>query len=129
MSDINIGQFSEALNDKMDRDAHNVQSPSAVVIETQTPNSSNNYTWYRKWSDGWVEQGARYETNSNIENITFPVAFAAVPTIITTSSSTTRTSYQDYQIDVYNLTTTGFTKQYIRTVGTGWGWCAFGMAA
>ena len=57
MSDINVGQISEALNDKMDRDAHNVQSPSAVVIEKQDPTSANNYTWYRKYSDGWVEQG------------------------------------------------------------------------
>lgn len=57
MSDINVGQFSEALNDKMDRDAHNVQSPSAVVVEKQDPTAANNYTWYRKYSDGWVEQG------------------------------------------------------------------------
>ena len=57
MSDINVGQITEALNDKMDRDAHNVQSPSAVVVDKQDPSSSNNYTWYRKYSDGWVEQG------------------------------------------------------------------------
>lgn len=57
MPDIDFGQLSEALNDKMDRDAHNVQSPSAVVIAKQDPTSENDYTWYRKYSDGWVEQG------------------------------------------------------------------------
>ena len=29
------------------------------VIEFQTPTSANGYTWYRKYADGWVEQGGR----------------------------------------------------------------------
>lgn len=28
-----------------------------ILIASQMPTSSNNYTWYRKYSDGWVEQG------------------------------------------------------------------------
>ena len=27
------------------------------VIDFQEPTASNNYTWYRKYADGWVEQG------------------------------------------------------------------------
>lgn len=27
------------------------------VIEFQAPTAQNNYTWYRKYADGWVEQG------------------------------------------------------------------------
>ncbi len=27
------------------------------VIETQLPTAENNYTWYRKYKSGWVEQG------------------------------------------------------------------------
>ena len=27
------------------------------VIETQLPTAENNYTWYRKYRSGWVEQG------------------------------------------------------------------------
>lgn len=27
------------------------------VVESQAPTSSNNYTWYRKYKSGWVEQG------------------------------------------------------------------------
>lgn len=27
------------------------------VIEFQAPTAGNNYTWYRKYADGWVEQG------------------------------------------------------------------------
>jgi len=65
MTDINVGQISEALNDKMDRDAHNVQNPSAVVVEKQDPTALNDYTWYRKYSDGWVEQGGTYTIASS----------------------------------------------------------------
>lgn len=65
MPDIDFGQLSEALNDKMDRDAHNVQSPSAVVIAKQDPTSDNDYTWYRLYSDGWVEQGGSFTGLTN----------------------------------------------------------------
>lgn len=28
-----------------------------VLVAVQRPTADNNYTWYRKYSDGWVEQG------------------------------------------------------------------------
>lgn len=89
----------------------------------------NGNDWYALYSDGWLEQGARYETNVNIENITFFKPFASVPLVLTSVQSTSRTSYNDFGIDVYNLTTTGFTKQDLRAVGMGWGWEAKGYAA
>ena len=76
MPDIDFGQLSEALNDKMDRDAHNVQSPSAVVIAKQDPTSDNNYTWYRLYSDGWVEQGGYIQMLDSGNTINFPIAMA-----------------------------------------------------
>lgn len=30
------------------------------LIAYQAPTSGNNYTWYRKYADGWVEQGVRH---------------------------------------------------------------------
>ena len=89
----------------------------------------NGNNWYALYSDGWLEQGARYETNVNIEHITFFKPFASVPLVLTSVQSTSRTSYNDFGIDVYNLTTTGFTKQDLRAVGMGWGWEAKGYAA
>lgn len=89
----------------------------------------NGNDWYALYSDGWLEQGARYETNVNIEHITFFKPFASVPLVLTSVQSTSRTSYNDFGIDVYNLTTTGFTKQDLRAVGMGWGWEAKGYAA
>ena len=34
------------------------------VIEFQAPTSANNYTWYRKYADGWVEQGGQFIATS-----------------------------------------------------------------
>ena len=99
-----------------------------TVIKEKKPTSTDP-TWYRQWSDGWLEQGARYETSINIENITFFKPFASVPLVLTSVQSTSRTSYNDFGFDVYNLTTTGFTKQDLRTVGMGWGWEAKGQGA
>ena len=31
------------------------------VIETQLPTAENNYTWYRKYKSGWIEQGGILE--------------------------------------------------------------------
>ena len=96
------------------------------VVEFQV---NSDGSWYRKYKSGWLEQGARYETSINIENITFLKPFASIPLVLTSVQSTSRTSYNDFGIDVYNLTTTGFTKQDLRTVGMGWGWEAKGMGA
>lgn len=47
-------------------------------IEFQAPTAENGYTWYRKYADGWVEQGGRGYTNNNNtpRKITLPVQMA-----------------------------------------------------
>ena len=46
MPDINIGEIAEALNDKMDRDANNIESPKLPIflVDVQYPTAENNYT-------------------------------------------------------------------------------------
>ena len=85
-NDIDVGQISEALNDKVDRDNRNVDNAMGAdaVIEYQEPSSSNNYTWYRKYKSGWVEQGGIIK-NSTV-TITMPVAMANTNYTITTSN-------------------------------------------
>lgn len=34
------------------------------VIAFQAPTAANNYTWYRKYADGWVEQGGQFTATS-----------------------------------------------------------------
>ncbi|MBS7401776.1 MAG: hypothetical protein KIG16_04650, partial [Eubacteriales bacterium] len=52
------------------------------VIEFQAPTASNGYTWYRKYADGWVEQGGTINARDDAKvTITFPVAFSLTPQV------------------------------------------------
>jgi hypothetical protein len=47
------------------------------VVASQAPTAANNYTWYRKYKSGWVEQGGKKLTSSNQNNwVTNTVALA-----------------------------------------------------
>ena len=75
MAQINVNAFSEALNDKIDRDMRNVDTSSGgdAIIEFQEPTSANNNTWYRKYASGWVEQGILFHNRGNSSTWTFPI--------------------------------------------------------
>lgn len=76
MADIDFGQITEALNDKSDRDLRNVDTTAKAdaVIDYQEPTAANNYTWYRKYKSGWVEQGGSGTWSENTEiTITLPI--------------------------------------------------------
>lgn len=45
------------------------------VVSFQRPTSSNNYTWYRLYKSGWVEQGG-YKNTSNVTTINLPIAMS-----------------------------------------------------
>ncbi len=48
------------------------------VIDFQAPTSANGYTWYRKYADGWVEQGGIQNGNGYYARttVTLPIAMA-----------------------------------------------------
>ena len=50
------------------------------VIAFQAPTAGNNYTWYRKYADGWVEQGGIYDNGSLSDDfsttVTLPITMA-----------------------------------------------------
>ena len=73
---IDTGMILEALNDKVDRDCRNVDTTSGadVVVEYQRPTAENNYTWYRLYKSGWIEQGG--PNNTMNKTITFPKEMA-----------------------------------------------------
>ena len=121
MTDINIGAISEALNDKTDRDMRNVDNTAGAdaVIEYQVPTTDNDYTWYRKYKSGWVEQGgSKTSGGSGNHTIDLPVtmsdtAFWAQVTRSSGASTTTnvnvwvRTPTLTNQITVYTSGDTG----------------------
>lgn len=112
MSDINIGALSEAINDKADRDLNNTQPLADYVVDSQEPTAENNYTWYRLYKSGWVEQGGKYNNASTARDIyttiTLPVTMASSEYTVTgiasrnTGSATNRSGYTT----VYTQTTT-----------------------
>lgn len=80
---INVGKLSEALNNKTDRDLRNISTGSGAdaVIEYQVPTAENNYTWYRKYASGWVEQGGRCNAvtyNNGTKNVNFLIEMADI---------------------------------------------------
>lgn len=80
MSDINVGAISEALNDKADRDLQNVDTVGGAdaVVAFQKPTAENDYTWYRLYASGWVEQGGtrNYSNAEEVKTITLPITMA-----------------------------------------------------
>lgn len=73
------GLNAELFNDKVD--------VGHEVIAFQAPTSGNNYTWYRKYADGWVEQGQKFITLQNgISNLyTLPIPMADTNYFVTVS--------------------------------------------
>lgn len=109
MSDINIGQISEALNDKMDRDGMNSQSPCAVVVAKQDPTSANGYKWYRVYSDGWCEQGGLSNGGgSSFVTTTFLKPFANTAYNIVTGLLNDENNSTCFGVKVANRTSTSF---------------------
>jgi len=94
---INYGAFSEALNDKSDRDLRNITADADCVIEWQLPTEGNNYTWYRLYKSGWLEQGGWVPKNwssstYNGYTVSFPKAFANLGYMFTKTTSVDSTS-------------------------------------
>ena len=82
-----------------------LMSQGHFVIETNV--SENGNTWYRKYSDGWIEQGGRFSFSSQEGKITLIKEFSntnyyasAVPEVMGTSPN--------YNAAVYSKTTTNF---------------------
>lgn len=114
MADIDIGAISEALNNKTDRNMRNVDtSVSDSVIAWQAPTAENDYTWYRKYASGWVEQGGIISTNADAAFIqTLPVVMASNNYNVVVTRKTIEDStgtINSRWCRVYNLTTTTFT--------------------
>ena len=72
------------------------------VVAWQSPTADNNYTWYRLYKSGWVEQGGLLTGQS----ITFPIPFAIIPTLAFACRSSVDTAV--YQNTYSSLTVTGF---------------------
>lgn len=85
----------------------------------------NGTSWYRKYSDGWIEQGGEFtkQRDTNV-TVTFPVAFRNTNYTIATSQYAQLSS--NSPVCAFTAkTTTGITHNY-GSWGSKWGWFACG---
>ena len=121
----------EILNNKVDID----QLQNYVILsEFQAPTAENNYTWYKKYTNGWVEQGGLFDAlsnNSGTENTVYlPIRMAdtnytAVPGLHSVTNDTgiylfVKTKSTDSVIFMSNLAAVDLSGQ---------NWMVCGMAA
>lgn len=78
------GINTESLNGKADINFSNT-SMIDYVVASQEPTAANNYTWYRKYASGWVEQGGRTGTNISSALVVLPIEMADVGYFVTTT--------------------------------------------
>ena len=99
---------------------------SYVVEQGQDENG----TWYRRFSNGWVEQGGKV-TRESEDNypVTFPVEFASTDYYITTGSENIFNNFSPAVVTAVNtFTTSGFIFN-IGSQCTAGHWEAKGFAA
>lgn len=94
------------------------------VVASQLPTSANNYTWYRKYKSGWVEQGQKINTQNT--SFTFPVPMADTSYMIIGVGFTI--SNQGAQ-NISTVTTTGFSTSSTQHNSYTGSWMVIGMAA
>lgn len=107
-----IESVSTALNNKADKDLSNVSCNIRYVVATWRSGAN----WYRKWSDGWIEQGGikTISSKSAAVQITLNQAMANTNYIpLFSIDNSTGSSASTGQVGVYSKTTTSF---YVRTI-------------
>lgn len=125
--EITPAQILEALNDKADRDLMNVAVGADVVVEYQMPNANNNYTWYRKYASGWVEQGGM-STPGQVSPVTvqLPIEMDSGKYQVQLTANITNSAY-DYTTS--RIATVRFSSDaYIHDSTTSFSYCVTGVS-
>ena len=119
------GLNAELFNDKVD--------VGHEVIAFQAPTAGNNYTWYRKYADGWVEQGGFANVNEvSTTTITLPVTMADTNYIALAQNNTLSTAADtENGVGIEKTSTTQVTlfTHYINPNTISASWEVKGMAA
>lgn len=118
-ADIDVGKITESLNNKVDLVNGVPQDAVDYVVAMQRPTAENNYTWYRKYKSGWVEQGgvAPYETNTGTVSFAITMADSEYQILANVKKAIITGSNAVFSLLTDNLTTTGF--DYKKTFNNG----------
>lgn len=115
---VSSGGVYTALSNKVDK--------GHQLIAYQAPSSSNNYTWYRKYADGFVIQGGG-NVSSSATSVTFPIVMADTNYTLVGGelSSSNDNTWHSHASVGYSRTTTGFSTRSVATKC----WVVYGIAA
>lgn len=98
------------------------------VVAAQAPTAENNYTWYRKYKSGWVEQGGYAANTPNCAVINLPVEMADTNYDIHIQSRFNNFGGQ-CNVGSVNCTTTSFIHYHYGDTNQSWSWCVKGFMA
>lgn len=122
------------LSEKVNLASGVSQADVDYVIESQLPTSSNNYTWYRLYKSGWVEQGGYVAAGTGtVANFPITMADNNYFASFMFDNSTLTVTYTGFQatdrtttsMKVYGFYNNGNTRSYI---GEPMRWKIEGMA-
>ena len=100
-------------------------TPRNYIVKVQEPTAENNYTWYRLYADGWVEQGG-YGKNTAI---TLPIEMAlATQYTAIVQYNPVDGDISNGAITVINKSSTGFTVYRYSTGTDEFSWQVSGMS-
>ena len=77
------------------------------VVAWQAPTPENNYTWYRKYRSGWIEQGGK----NSVQTVTLPIEMANTNYHIQLTGTCLESKKNVVVFGFRNVTTTGFITQ------------------
>lgn len=72
---IDVNAIADVLNGKVDLADGTNQADVDYVVESQLPTSENNYTWYRLYKSGWVEQGGCFTLTVGTSDVRWDANF------------------------------------------------------
>lgn len=120
------GLNASLFNGKADVNLLNTASNVDFVIETQEPTAGNDYTWYRKYKSGWVEQGGFTSSISDTGTVNLLIPMSDSSYQIQMTVSALRPDGTTFSTDGNWLgfcwtskTTTGFTVKLSDSDSTG----------
>lgn len=110
LMNVSDGTKSKLLSAKSDGTLTWDGKPIVRLVAEQKATADNNYTWYRKYSDGWVEQGGKQlrggssvgPFTAGSDTVNLPVAMVnEYYTVQLTSTSSQRYAYSGTQTTAY----------------------------
>lgn len=93
------------------------------VVESQLPTAQNNYTWYRKYKSGWVEQGGQIPSttaSSTSKTVNLPITMTDTNYFACSNTGYAGNDAPNYGNVVKSKTTTTITVGHLVNYTTNW---------